>query len=74
MTRPLSDSQVCADGTCYAVHSELVRGEPRWYWVVRQPPNEPAEGVREHDGAYDRRKMQRLARRLAIEHDKDTEA
>jgi hypothetical protein len=72
--RPLADVQVCKDGTEYAVHSELVRGEPRFYWVVRQSTG-PHQGQHElaarveYGGSYSRTSAQRAARRIAVKHD-----
>lgn len=69
-TRELSDSQPCADGTSYEVHSEHVRGEPRFYWVMWHGPR----GAKPtgYGGSEDRRSAQRAARRLAVAHDEET--
>jgi hypothetical protein len=66
---PLADSYACEDGTVYAVHSELIRGESRFYWVMVQLPRECARNVNDgRDGSHDRRTQQRRARRLAAAH------
>lgn len=70
MTLPaLADAYVCEDGTEFAVYSELVRGEPRFYWVMRRDPGTPGAHEVDSDGSYDRRSAQRAARRLAVGHD-----
>lgn len=68
--RPLDDVQECSDGTVFSVHSELVRGEPRFYWPQRRPPGADAS-MRVAGGSYDRRTVQRQIRRLADEHDEE---
>ncbi len=75
--RPLGDVQACKDGTEYAVHSELVRGEGRFYWVMRQSTG-PHQGQHElaaqvdYGGSSNRISAQRAARRLAIQHDAES--
>ncbi len=68
-SRELIDGYRCADGTLYTVHSEHVRGERRYYWVMRRNPGEPRDVSVAHDGSENHRTVQRLARRLADEHD-----
>ena len=54
-------------GNDYAIHSEQVRGERRWYWLAVRAPvsvgQRVADWVTIGDGSTDRRAMIRLAQR-----------
>ena len=68
--RELSDWQSCEDGTIFSVHSELIRGEPRWYWVEKRDAGLSGRSRSvDHEGSISKTKMQRLARRLADEYE-----
>lgn len=63
--------RTCADGTSFMLWSEHVRGEPRWYSIVRRDPGTPCYiSDTTYDGSTDKRVVIRRLDRLAAEHDK----
>lgn len=73
------DTYMAHDGRQFAIFSELVRGEPRFYWVgerVADGTGERGEGPgstnwrRSHlpDGSYDKRTMRRRVERYVTDH------
>lgn len=52
-------SITCSDGTVFDLHSELVRGEPRFYWTQRRRPQDDRSRSdfpgKPPDGSYNKR-------------------
>lgn len=64
MTSELSDVGKCHDGSQYEIHSELVRGEPRFYWIEWRAVGKASVRT-DWRGSYDKRTAQRAVRRFA---------
>jgi hypothetical protein len=62
-----TDSYATSDGTWFAVADEQVRGEPRFYWVQRKPPDSTPAMTLLGTGTHDKRTAQRRAKRCAEE-------
>lgn len=66
------DAVTTSDGTTFQIHSELVRGEPRFYWIERRDPG-ATRTVRDgrYDGSCDARVIRRRLRRRAEEWERE---
>lgn len=66
---------IAIDGTQFDIQSEQVRGEPRFYCIMRRANDLDtftSDGV--YDGSYDRRTIERRLLRRVEEHDEAVRA
>lgn len=62
-----SDTDHTSDGR-FAIYSEQVRGEPRWYWLgCSDPADRAVKDALRIDGSTDKRTVKRSAQRIANE-------
>lgn len=65
---PDTEVVTCDDGTTFSLQSELIRGEPRFYYILRRERgNAVAVTDDSYEGSYDKRTALRQMNQCALD-------